>query len=262
MTKRTISRYSREFRIEAVKMVVEGGISAYEASHRLSLPKSTLENWVSAFNAGKLDAIGGNQRPLTDIEEELARVKEGDDVGKTGARHLKKPPRTLPGSRCPVRGNTAASIRAFRTSSLPDSGGFASGFYAWHETAGITTPEKRKHGSRSKSKRLTGETGGAYGPSVCNDLAEHGIYVGVHKIKRLRKLELEMQADEKFKVTTNSNHSLPVAGNLLGQNFSEYIEIFYNRQRLQKDLGTFHLPLMRKNISKNDVQHEGFGVRY
>ncbi len=46
MTKRTISRYSREFRIEAVKMVVEGGISAYEASHRLSLPKSTLENWV------------------------------------------------------------------------------------------------------------------------------------------------------------------------------------------------------------------------
>ncbi len=75
MTKRTISRYSREFRIEAVKMVVEGGISAYEASHRLSLPKSTLENWVSAFNAGKLDAIGGNQRPLTDVEEELARVK-------------------------------------------------------------------------------------------------------------------------------------------------------------------------------------------
>ena len=75
MTKRTISRYSREFRIEAVKMVVEGGISAYEASHRLSLPKSTLENWVRAFNAGKLDAIGCNQRPLTDVEEELARVK-------------------------------------------------------------------------------------------------------------------------------------------------------------------------------------------
>ena len=30
-------RYSKEFRDEAVKMVVEGGISAYEASRRLSV---------------------------------------------------------------------------------------------------------------------------------------------------------------------------------------------------------------------------------
>jgi transposase-like protein len=32
MSNRTINRYSKEFRIEAVKMVVEGGVSAYEAS--------------------------------------------------------------------------------------------------------------------------------------------------------------------------------------------------------------------------------------
>jgi transposase len=75
MVKKSNNRYSKEFRIEAVKMVVEGGISAYEASQQLTLPKSTLENWVKAFRVGKLNDIGGQQRPLTDVEQELARVK-------------------------------------------------------------------------------------------------------------------------------------------------------------------------------------------
>jgi len=44
MPKATNGRYSKEFRAEAVKLVVEAGVSAYEASHQLSLPKSTLEN--------------------------------------------------------------------------------------------------------------------------------------------------------------------------------------------------------------------------
>jgi transposase len=45
------------------------------AKMRLSLPKSTLENWLRAFKAGKLERIGSNHRPLTDVEMELARVK-------------------------------------------------------------------------------------------------------------------------------------------------------------------------------------------
>ena len=43
MTKRINGRYSKEFRNEAAKLVVEGGVSAYEASRQLALPKSTLE---------------------------------------------------------------------------------------------------------------------------------------------------------------------------------------------------------------------------
>ncbi len=75
MSKRTNNRYSKELRIEAVKVVVDGGISVYEASRQLSLPKSTLENWVKAFKAGKINDIGGQRRPLTDVEQELACVK-------------------------------------------------------------------------------------------------------------------------------------------------------------------------------------------
>lgn len=46
MSKKVTNRYSKEFRIEAVKMVIEGSVSPYEASRQQSLPKSTLENRV------------------------------------------------------------------------------------------------------------------------------------------------------------------------------------------------------------------------
>lgn len=69
------AKYSKEFRVEAVRLVTKEGLSAGEAAARLSLPKSTLENWVRAFNAGKLDSIGATQKPLAEVEMELARVK-------------------------------------------------------------------------------------------------------------------------------------------------------------------------------------------
>ena len=104
MSKRTNNRYSKEFRIEAVKMVVDGGISVYEASRQLTLPKSTLENWVKAFKVVKLGDIGGQQRPLTDVEQELARVKrqlaqvkQERDILKKAAAYFAK--ESLPGTR-------------------------------------------------------------------------------------------------------------------------------------------------------------------
>jgi transposase len=104
MSKKANNRYSKEFRIEAVKMVIEGGVSTYEASRQLSLPKSTLENWVRAYKAGKLSDIGGQQRPLTAVEEELARVKrelayvkQERDILKKAAAYFAK--ESLPGTR-------------------------------------------------------------------------------------------------------------------------------------------------------------------
>jgi transposase len=68
MEKPPYSKYANELRLEAIRLVTEGGLSAGEAAMRLSLPKSTLENWVRAFKAGKLERIGANHRPLTDVE--------------------------------------------------------------------------------------------------------------------------------------------------------------------------------------------------
>ena len=97
-------RYTREFRQEAVKLVMEEGLSWGESARRLSLPTSTLANWVKAAKAGKLGDIGKSYRPLTEIEMELARtkkelaeVKMERDILKKAAAYFAK--ESLPGTR-------------------------------------------------------------------------------------------------------------------------------------------------------------------
>jgi transposase len=67
--------YTKELREEAVKLVTEGGMSIPEVGRRLSVALSTIRYWVKANREGKLREVGKHQRPLTDIEMELARVK-------------------------------------------------------------------------------------------------------------------------------------------------------------------------------------------
>ena len=69
-------RYTREFRQEAVKLIMEEKLSFPEAGRRLSLAPSTLSYWIKANKAGKLGEIGKTQKPLTEIELELARTKK------------------------------------------------------------------------------------------------------------------------------------------------------------------------------------------
>ncbi len=97
-------RYTREFRQEAVKMVTEEKLSLPEAARRLSLASSTLSYWVKAYKAGKLGEIGKTQKPLTEIEMELARtkkelveVKMERDILKKAAAYFAR--ESLPGTR-------------------------------------------------------------------------------------------------------------------------------------------------------------------
>ena len=97
-------RYTKEFRLEAVKLVTEEGLPWGDAARRLSLPTSTLANWVKAAKAGKLGDVGKKYRPLTEVEMELARTKkelwevkmERDILKKTAAYFAKE---SLPGTR-------------------------------------------------------------------------------------------------------------------------------------------------------------------
>ena len=61
-----------------------------------------------------------------------------------------------------------------------------------------------------------------FGPEgLQSELAAHGVKVGICRIRRIRKeLGLRCKQVKKFKATTHSKHSLPVAENLLGQDFT------------------------------------------
>ena len=96
--------YTKELREEAVRLVTEGGLSIPEVSRRLSVAASAIRYWVKANREGKLKDVGKQQRPLTEMEMELARVKrelaevkmERDILKKATAYFAKE---LLPGTR-------------------------------------------------------------------------------------------------------------------------------------------------------------------
>jgi len=60
-----------------------------------------------------------------------------------------------------------------------------------------------------------------FGPErLQQDLVAHGVHVGICRIRRIRtRLGIRCKQVKKFKATTDSTHTLPVAANLLEQQF-------------------------------------------
>ncbi len=69
------SVFTEEFKEEAVKMVIEGGLSQPEACRRLSLANSTLARWVRQARNGGLPTAAAKRAPVTEGEMEVARLK-------------------------------------------------------------------------------------------------------------------------------------------------------------------------------------------
>jgi transposase InsO family protein len=99
----------------------------------------------------------------------------------------------------------------------------ASGFYAWLERplSERAQEEMRLEVEIKAAHKRTRQTYGA--EKLQHELAEHSIRVGICRIKRIRrKLGLRCIQKRKFKATTDSNHKLPVAENILKQQFKVY----------------------------------------
>jgi len=99
----------------------------------------------------------------------------------------------------------------------------ASGFYAWLDRP---PSERAKEEMRLEVeiKAAHGRTRQSYGADrLQHELAEHGVRVGICRLKRIRrKLGLCCKQKRKFKATTDSKHKLPVAENMLKQQFKVY----------------------------------------
>lgn len=96
-----------------------------------------------------------------------------------------------------------------------------SGYYAW-----LRRPEsRRKTEDKELSelvKKIHEDSHGEYGsPKVHEELRRQGKRCGRKRVARLmRKDGLRAKTVRKFKATTNSDHHLPVADNLLDRDFS------------------------------------------
>ena len=98
-----------------------------------------------------------------------------------------------------------------------------SGFYAWIKRP-LSKWAKEEVRLEIAIKAAHSRTRQTYGAErLQHELAEDGIRVGICRIKRIkRKLGLICKQKRKFKATTDSKHKLPVADNLLKQQFKAY----------------------------------------
>lgn len=97
----------------------------------------------------------------------------------------------------------------------------ASGYYAWRKRP--TSPRAQENARLEVEIAAAHErTRQTYGPQrLQQDLLDHDVRVGVHRIKRIRKkLNLRCKQKRKFKNTTDSKHDLPIAPNLLERKFA------------------------------------------
>lgn len=98
-----MNKYPYEFRVEAVKLVLEQGLTLEQAAGRLGIPKGTLTGWVAAAKAGQSQPAAGS-RSVPELEAEVARLRkeladarlERDIIKKAAAYFAQA---SLPGTR-------------------------------------------------------------------------------------------------------------------------------------------------------------------
>ena len=92
----TRRRYNREYKVEAVRLVTERGVSMAQAARDLGLHLNTLRKWVREHREDPVQAFPGEgrQRPeaaeLTRLRRENARLRMERDILKKAAAYFAK----------------------------------------------------------------------------------------------------------------------------------------------------------------------------
>jgi transposase len=82
----TRRRYTREFKVEAVRLAVERRVTVTQAARELNLHANVLRSWVRAYRADPKHAFPGvgQQAPeaaeVTQLRREVARIKMERDI--------------------------------------------------------------------------------------------------------------------------------------------------------------------------------------
>jgi transposase len=89
-------RYSREFKVEAVKLVLERRVAMAQAARDLDVHVNVLRTWVRAHRADPVHAFpgAGQQTPeaaeVTQLRREVTRLKMERDILKKAAAYFAK----------------------------------------------------------------------------------------------------------------------------------------------------------------------------
>ena len=90
--------YDKEFKLEAVRLVLEEGLSARSVEKKLGIGQGVVYRWVQQYNADPEHPFPGKgqlkppERELRDVKRELERVKRERDILKKAVAIFSKDP--------------------------------------------------------------------------------------------------------------------------------------------------------------------------
>ncbi|MGQ7249300.1 IS3 family transposase [Halomonas sp. V046] len=215
--KKIRTRYSQDYKAEALALADRVGISA--AARELGLQPSQLYQWRS--KAQQLQSASAREHDLADenarLKRQLAEKSEELEIGEKSRGVLCQEPEVK-----------YAFIHQHRqTFSIQRMcavlGVARSGYYAWRQRDGVPPPRCRQQAAldRHVAEAYHHRKGRSGAPRLALDLRDKGLPVNRKTVAAsLQRQGLRAKAARKFKATTNSRHSLPVAPNLLEQDFT------------------------------------------
>ena len=89
-------RFSREFKLEAVRLVRERGVSVAQAARDLDVHENQLRKWVKEFASDPAQAFPGQgqmkpeQLEIERLRREVAKLKAERDILKKAAAYFAK----------------------------------------------------------------------------------------------------------------------------------------------------------------------------
>lgn len=89
MGARATKRYDREFKLGAVKLVVEEGKSVRQVAEDLGISGKSLYSWIKEYEADKVSAFPGSGNPKAQ-EDENKRLREENRLLRMERDLLKK----------------------------------------------------------------------------------------------------------------------------------------------------------------------------
>jgi len=88
--RKSYKTYTKEFKLEAVRMMQESGRSPSEIAMELGIRRNQLYKWAEQLEASGESAFKGRGRPKKDDQAELTTLKQENDRLREEVEILKK----------------------------------------------------------------------------------------------------------------------------------------------------------------------------
>ncbi|WP_415098187.1 IS3 family transposase [Legionella adelaidensis] len=215
---RQLRKYSKEFKEESAKLAISYG-NINKAADELGIPRPTLHEWVNKVKAtGGYENDSGLFQPVNvakvleenkELKKRLARLEQEKLILKKAATLLRKGTRVKYGFIKEFSNYFSVTIMCALLNVS------RSGYYSFINRPISKRQLANNHLDINQHKKRYGV------PRITRVLQDQNEPCSHTRVaRRMQAMGLTALAKKKFKVTTDSEHSLPIYKNHLGRDFS------------------------------------------